>query len=61
MKAVAAALGDEVFINPAYWGGNFADDWATMLHELIHNVTGIVDGARFTGDLSDALKNACRL
>jgi hypothetical protein len=64
IKAVAELNGNRVFLNTKWWGGNYFDDVATVMHELIHNVTGLTD-PDFAGllpkvkDFSDALKTKC--
>lgn len=44
-KAISSANGNFILINPTHWGGmgNSGNDFATVLHELIHNVTGLAD------------------
>ena len=62
VKAVAGLNRDIIFINPTYWGGSSADDFATVMHELIHNATGLNDaqlGEIVNGNFSDALKRDC--
>ena len=63
IKALAQLNGDQVYLNPSFWGGNSKADLTTVLHELIHNVTGLTDDDiknRFNSSLDALLKaNKC--
>ena len=64
VKAMADLKGDRVFLNTKWFGGGFYDDMATVMHELVHNVTGladenIADRLPRGQDLSNALKTTC--
>jgi RHS repeat-associated protein len=62
VKAVAGLNRNLILINPTYWGGSSANDFATVMHELIHNATGLNDtqlGSIVKGNFSDALKRDC--
>ena len=54
--------GTERYVNTQWWGGDVYDDLATIMHELIHNVTGLTDPdfeRAGLGRLSNDLKNKC--
>jgi TRAP-type uncharacterized transport system substrate-binding protein len=67
VKAVADLNGYRVFINPALWGADGRADMATVIHELIHNATGLTDSdferkleaAGLGKDLSAELRAKC--
>lgn len=42
-KALAQLNGNRVYINQFYWGDSIYDDKSTVMHELVHNVTGLTD------------------
>jgi len=35
--------GNVVYLNPQYWGADFHADRGTLLHELLHSLTGLTD------------------
>ncbi len=59
-KAVAQLSGNAVYINASFWGGGASADLTTVMHELIHNVTGLTDDdimAKFGLSLDQLLAN----
>jgi len=61
-KALAELNGSKIYLNPKWWANEYFDDMATVLHELIHNVTGLTDADfenRGYEDLSNVLKAKC--
>lgn len=45
-RAAATLRGNEIFINNKYWSWNGRSKWNnawTLMHEMIHNLTGLVD------------------
>ena len=42
-KAIAELNGNRVYLNQKWWGGNYNEDLATVMHELVHNITGLTD------------------
>jgi hypothetical protein len=67
VKAVADIKGNRVFINPAHWGADGKGDMTTVMHELIHNASGLTDAdferrleaAGFDKNLSTELRGKC--
>ena len=63
-KALAELNGNKIYLNPKWWSGgqHYYDDVATVMHELIHNVTGLTDDdfiSRGFEDFSNVLKTKC--
>jgi YD repeat-containing protein len=60
LNAGGVAGANLIYLNPQYWGSGYYEDRGTVLHELLHSVTGLTDTdftrARYTG-WRDALKN----
>ena len=64
IKALAELNGNKIYLNPKWWWGGeyFLDDLSTVMHELIHNVTGLTDAdfeSRGFEGLSNVLKTKC--
>jgi len=65
-KAMGELFGNKVYLNPKWWGKGYYDDMATVMHELIHNVTGLTDsdisrmlGEKPISDFSSMLRDKC--
>jgi len=62
IKAIAELNGTLVFLNPSYWGSNRDSDKVTVIHEILHNITGHTDddfARMLNGDLSSMLRRSC--
>jgi hypothetical protein len=64
-KALAELNGNRVYLNQKWWGGGYYEDMATVMHELVHNVTGLTDSdiegklKRHIAEFSPLLKTKC--